>query len=48
MIWAIVGYILAIVFPIPWLNSGIIDLWKNLGTKLGSWINAKTTTTPPS
>lgn len=52
MLYAILGYIVAVVFPIPWLNSSIINLWKNLGYQIELWFkggpdpDADTTTAP--
>jgi hypothetical protein len=50
MLIFIIGYIIAILFPIPYLNTFIISLWAKIGTQIGTWVNGSSTTTivPPS
>lgn len=48
MLLFIIGYILAILFPIPLLNSGIISLWAKLFTYISDLVkgSSSSTTTP--
>lgn len=44
----IIGYILAILFPIPLVSSGIIGLWGKLGAEIASWTKSSSTTSTPT
>lgn len=30
LFWVIVGYCLAVLFPVPWLSQAILNGWKKL------------------
>lgn len=47
----LIGYIICVVVPIPWLSRAILDVWSQVGSKIMSTItnmmsgNTSTTTT---
>jgi hypothetical protein len=46
MMYFLAGYALAVLFPIPFLNSGIISLWAMFGSQIMSWIKGSTGPVP--
>lgn len=46
MFYFLFGYCLAVFVPVPWLNSGIIGLWRRLGTELELWVKGRVNTAP--
>jgi hypothetical protein len=46
VIGLIIGYILAVLFPIPGLSSGITNLWLKLFASIGATTTPTTTATP--
>jgi hypothetical protein len=48
MFWFIIGYILAILFPIPYLNAFIISLWAKIGAQIGIGGSTSSTTSTPT
>jgi mannose/fructose/N-acetylgalactosamine-specific phosphotransferase system component IIC len=45
MLYFIIGYVAAVVFPIPWLSAGIIGLWGRALTAFETWFKG---VVPPS
>lgn len=48
--YVFVGYVIAVLFPFPWLSSAVLDFWAAFGAKIKSFFSnlgtSSTTTTP--
>lgn len=46
MFYIVLGYCIAVLFPMPYINGFIVNAWKTLASKIEDWIKGSALPTP--